>query len=166
MLRNGEELLRSDTGGTAEGPATWAPGRYELRVESQQDAPSTALNTRQRISWSFDWTDREAPAPILAVRYDAGLDEYNRAKGGTTHPLTVWVDRTTTAGEVRDLAVQVSYDDGRNWAPVTLTKDDPHWTAQLNQPANASFVSLRATASDAAGNTVTQEVIRAYALSD
>ena len=38
------------------------------------------------------------------------------------------------------------------------------WTATVQHPAGTGHVSLRATARDTAGNTVTQRVIQAYRL--
>jgi hypothetical protein len=62
------------------------------------------------------------------------------------------------------LTVQASYDDGATWtaAPAEFQGDRGH--ALLHHPAGAGFASLRITARDAAGNSVTQTVIRAYQL--
>ncbi|MFE2429641.1 hypothetical protein ACFXJ5_23190 [Streptomyces sp. NPDC059373] len=61
----------------------------------------------------------------------------------------------------------VSYDDGKTWRPVSL--HNPHggrWTAEIRTPrTSGGFVSLRATAGDGAGGTVSQEIIRAFGLS-
>ncbi len=62
------------------------------------------------------------------------------------------------------LAVQASYDDGATWTPVTVATTGDHWTATLTHPAGGGFVSLKATAGDAAGNSVDQTILRAYAL--
>ena len=64
------------------------------------------------------------------------------------------------------MTLEVSYDDGATWQPVTLTKADGRWSAnlKLNGPAGG-FVSMRAAASTDAGWGIKQEVIRAYGLS-
>jgi hypothetical protein len=64
---------------------------------------------------------------------------------------------------VTKLVVQVSYDDGRTWKPATVARDGAAWTVSVTHPAKG-YVSLRAQAADAAGNTVEQTVIRAYRL--
>ncbi len=57
----------------------------------------------------------------------------------------------------------MSYDDGATWAPATVARDGAKWSVSVLHP-ESGFVSLRAKASDAQGNTVEQTVIRAYAL--
>jgi hypothetical protein len=63
-------------------------------------------------------------------------------------------------GEVTSPTVEVSFDDGETWrrAPV-LTGHVFRW-----HPRGEGFVSLRATATDTAGNTVEQTAIRAYGI--
>jgi hypothetical protein len=55
----------------------------------------------------------------------------------------------------------LSYDDGRTWHRVAGDSDGRF---RLNAPNTASYVSLRATAKNSAGNSVTQKVIRAFGL--
>jgi hypothetical protein len=43
-------------------------------------------------------------------------------------------------------------------------RDGARWTAQVDPPASAAYVSVRASAADASGSSVASEVIRAYAL--
>lgn len=52
----------------------------------------------------------------------------------------------------------MSYDDGATWVVAPVVKG----AAVVRHPQGQGFVSLRATASDTAGNTVTQTVIHAY----
>ncbi|MFB6671892.1 hypothetical protein ACFCWG_05690 [Streptomyces sp. NPDC056390] len=59
----------------------------------------------------------------------------------------------------------MSYDDGSHWMPAGLRGTaDGKWTVDVRAPKSAKHVSLRATAKDDAGNTVSQTVMRAYAL--
>jgi hypothetical protein len=58
----------------------------------------------------------------------------------------------------------VSYDDGATWAAVPVKPSREGWIATVRHPSGAGFVSLRATAVDSAGNTVTQTVVHAYRL--
>jgi hypothetical protein len=63
--------------------------------------------------------------------------------------------------------MDVSYDGGKTWQPATLTGSGDHWTAHYTHPSLAAtdgYVAIRATAKDAAGDTVTQTVLKAYAL--
>ena len=58
------------------------------------------------------------------------------------------------------MKVELSYDDGKTWQQVS--GHDGRF--RLSAPKKASFVSLRASARDSAGNTVNQTVIRAAGL--
>ena len=69
-----------------------------------------------------------------------------------------------SAAKVRDLDVDVSYDDGVTWRRPLLVKVGNSWLALLFHAANARFVSLRAAADDSAGNSVQQTILRAYRL--
>ena len=68
---------------------------------------------------------------------------------------------------ITSVTVEVSYDSGTSWTPATVTRSGDHFTATYTTPDPAStdgYVSVRTTATDAAGDTVTQTLIRAYAL--
>jgi hypothetical protein len=56
------------------------------------------------------------------------------------------------------LTVEASFDDGRTWRAVPVAGA----VATIDHPRAARFVSLRAKAADANGNTVEQTTIRAY----
>lgn len=68
------------------------------------------------------------------------------------------------AQEITELTVEVSYDDGLTWSKAQVRACPDGWTATVRHPAGGSFVSLRATATDAAGNSVTQTITHAYRL--
>ncbi|MFI6560961.1 hypothetical protein [Streptomyces sp. NPDC050534] len=53
--------------------------------------------------------------------------------------------------------LQVSYDDGASWRAVPLTGG----RGTLTVPRDASYISVRAAATDDRGGSVTQEIIRA-----
>jgi hypothetical protein len=57
--------------------------------------------------------------------------------------------------------LEVSYDDGTTWRTVRLTGAGASWHGTLTVPRDARYVSLRASAGDDRGGSVTQEVIRA-----
>jgi hypothetical protein len=71
------------------------------------------------------------------------------------------LDETGAMARPKQLSVEVSYDEGKTWQRVLVTAQ---LTAVLHHPANATSVSLRASATDRDGNTVKQTVIRAYTL--
>jgi len=158
--RDGVELGRSTEPGWAfvEGVAK-AGGAYTVHVDATRSAPWTTLTSRLRADWAFTWADPDTRPTLLAVRYSTPLDEHNRGPG---RQLGVWVEHG--AAPVNSVRVEVSYDDGAHWSPTVLRRGGPGWTAALNPPRGAHYVSLRATATDTSGSRVSQEVLRAFAL--
>ena len=102
----------------------------------------------------------------MAVRFAPKLDLHNSAPAGRSFELPVRVEQQPGAprAKARTVTVEVSYDGGRSWTKAKVRQQGKGWTAQLRHPRGAEYVSLRATATDSAGNTVTQRVIQAYRL--
>ncbi|ONI84726.1 hypothetical protein ALI22I_29905 [Saccharothrix sp. ALI-22-I] len=152
---------------TADVPAD--KGTYVLNAKANR-AGVADLSTFVMAEWTFtsEHVAGEEPAavPLLAVRFAPSLDDQNRAAAGRPFAFPVYVQRNGVAGAegVAKPAVQVSYDDGTTWKPVPLVKTGERWIAAVAHPADAKFVSLKAQARDAAGNSVDQRIIRAYAL--
>jgi hypothetical protein len=64
------------------------------------------------------------------------------------------------AGRTGAVTLDLSYDDGRTWRRASGRDGE----FRLDAPKKSAFVSLRASAHDSAGNTVSQTVIRAAGL--
>jgi hypothetical protein len=105
---------------------------------------------------------------VQAVRFAPDLDERNAAPAGQEFRIPVRVQRQAGAAPAgcASLTVDVSYDDGRAWQRVRLVGTGPDRVDVLTHPTGAGFVSLRASATDTAGNTVQQTIIRAYRLAN
>jgi hypothetical protein len=71
--------------------------------------------------------------------------------------------RHQAGGSTAGLDLLVSYDEGRTWLKPLSSRVGDRGVAFLRPPAGEGFVSLKASATDAAGNTVEQRVIRAFA---
>ncbi|PZF91692.1 S8 family peptidase [Micromonospora deserti] len=142
---------------------------YRLVVDAKRNAPVT-LSTRTRMEWTFrsGHVDGDVGARLSTsvVRFTPRLTAGQSAPAGVTFeiPLTVQRQPDSTAKPVRTLSVDVSYDDGATWTPATVRRHGERGAATVRHPAGAGYVSLRATATDKAGNTVTQTVVRAYRL--
>lgn len=78
-------------------------------------------------------------------------------------PVSVGLTPVTVAGggTPRSPRVEVSYDGGTTWSRLS---DDRRGAYRLDAPKKAQFVSLRVTATDSAGNSVTQTILRALGL--
>ena len=147
------------------------PATYRLAVIAERASPFT-LSTKVSCVWQFtsqhvsDNEEEIMPLAVSVVRFTPQLDAQHTAPAGArfTVPVAVQaqagVDESTTAGRSSgaNLQVEVSYDDGGTWTPAEVRDG----SVVLDHPDGEGFVSLRATATDTAGNTVEQTVIRAY----
>ncbi|MFG1834522.1 S8 family serine peptidase [Micromonospora chersina] len=138
-------------------------GTYTLHGVVTRNRPYAGLSTRVDCEWTFRSATSHGVTviPLLGVRYDVkGLDLSNNAVAASTSELALTVQRSPGAAPspAELTGLEVSYDDGTTWAPVEV-KDG---TAKVKNPRADGFVSLRATAADAAGNTVRQTIVRAY----
>jgi len=137
------------------GPATY---RLELRAERD-----FALSTRTEVAWTFrsGHVDGGSVAlPLWAIRLAPDVDRYDGVPANGVHSLAVSAvaQAGSQPGQLTGLTVETSVDDGLTWRAVSGTGG----CAQVRTPAGSGFVSLRSTATDSAGNTVRQTVIRAY----
>ncbi|HTV24923.1 MAG TPA: hypothetical protein VMG12_39795, partial [Polyangiaceae bacterium] len=128
------------------------------------------LTPHQQVAWTFQSEHVEAGSPrripLLVVRFAPELDARGRAPSDTHFCLPLSVDQydREAAPEVSTPSVEVSYDDGATWARARVEPDGTGWNAFLDHPKRAEYVSLRASAHDAAGNAVEQTLYRAYGL--
>ncbi|MEU5866897.1 S8 family serine peptidase [Nonomuraea sp. NPDC047529] len=145
------------------------PARYTLSATASRQVPHSTLSTKVESTWTFrsaSTAKREALA-LAAVRFaPEGLDEYNRAKPGSSTRLPIWIERNpgAPAAAVKSIHLQMSVDDGATWRDIRVRAKGSDWTAQMTNPRTAGFVSLRATSTDTAGNTVSQTIHHAYAV--
>jgi hypothetical protein len=102
----------------------------------------------------------------MAVRFAPALREDNSAPAGRAFTIPVTVERQpgAPAATVAALTVDVSYDGGKTWRKAALHRQGAGWAATVRHPVGSGLVSLRATARDTAGNTVTERIIGAYRL--
>ena len=107
----------------------------------------------------------EAPCaflPLVFADYDVPADITNAVPAGVATPLAVTLRRQAydPAPVSEHLTLEVSADDGATWKPVTAAAaGDGRFTATVT-PA-AGYLSLRVHATDPAGATFDQTVIRA-----
>jgi hypothetical protein len=171
LYQNGKLLISSDEPGTFGKDATTLssqPGTYRLSVRAHRDVTFSRYATDQSIDWTFSsqHTTTQQNLPLLAVRYKTTLDPYGRAPAGRPCTVDIWLEANSATQQVSpaSTAIWVSYDDGTNWQPVTVVTAAGQAHAVFTPPRSATFVSLRATAHDQAGNSVDQTVIRAFGL--
>ncbi|PZG00524.1 S8 family serine peptidase [Micromonospora deserti] len=145
-------------------------GAADYRLETLSRRSLTDLSTEVATAWTFRSRhvagDDFARLPTSAIRFTPRLDAGNAAPAGRTFVIPVQVQRQPGAPVARTaaLTVEVSYDGGTTWQRARVRHGGDGWTATVRHPAGAGHASLRATARDTAGNTVTTRVIQAYRL--
>ncbi|WP_028647181.1 hypothetical protein [Nocardiopsis sp. CNT312] len=172
LFQDGGLVASSDTGHLQ---ASLAPGESELRLESRTSRASVAdLSTRIEAEWTVS-SDTAAPEgerlPLWVVRYQPRVDMWNsvRARGLIRIPLTVEAHPDSVHGDVEELTVQASFDDGDSWKRAWVIRHGAdRRTALIWVPrrSDAEYLSLRAHLTDSDDNSVEQTIIRALRLSD
>ncbi|TDC02784.1 hypothetical protein E1267_28660 [Nonomuraea longispora] len=159
-------------------------GSATYRLESV-DTTKRTLSPEVSTAWSFassppSGTPRGtacsygpscAVQPAILLGYDLPLDLLNRARAGLPFTFEIAAgphDSIPRKHAVKRLTAEYSVDDGATWLPVLTGKrgQDRYQALVMHPPlrATSGYVSLRVTASNKAGATVTQTIKRAYAL--
>ncbi|WP_377271721.1 S8 family serine peptidase [Peterkaempfera sp. SMS 1(5)a] len=136
---------------------------YRLVAETSQSTvfPTTSAT---RTEWDFTSGNDYVDLPLIQLDYGVATDPAGNAARSTTLTLAAsHMPGVTGAGKINGTTLAVSFDDGSTWTPATLHKAaDGSWSTEVKAPGSARYVSLRATAKDDQGNTVSQTVLRAF----
>nr|WP_052478841.1 S8 family serine peptidase [Kibdelosporangium sp. MJ126-NF4]CEL20899.1 peptidase S8 and S53, subtilisin, kexin, sedolisin [Kibdelosporangium sp. MJ126-NF4]CTQ98296.1 peptidase S8 and S53, subtilisin, kexin, sedolisin [Kibdelosporangium sp. MJ126-NF4] len=143
------------------------PGEYRLTSEAVRSKDISDVTTHVRAAWTFRSAALGAnPArlPVSTIRFTPALDQNNSAPAGRWFflPVTVQQQNSGTATIPRSLSVEASFDGGLTWTSATVVANA---LALVQHPNDATTVSLRAKATDRAGNTAEHTIINAYKLS-
>ncbi|MFI0452715.1 PA domain-containing protein [Actinomadura sp. 6N118] len=160
-----DEKLIASTIHLPNGSLNLPPDEATYRIEYDVDnhASWARLSTRTKTAWTFRSArpsgTETAVVPLVQIDYDADLDLNNRARSRTLNLTARHQDGSTTP--LRRLSLAVSYDDGASWTKAFLFKTRNGYSTRLRGHGK---VSLKIQAEDTAGNALSQEIIRAYAL--
>ena len=108
-----------------------------------------------------------AVQPMMTLRYAVpglGLNE-SAAPGQQVLVFTAGHLQLAAAAAIKDASLQVSLNGGKTWRPVALTGCGPGAFRASFSDHQAGPVSLRVTASDAAGGTIRETILSAYKVS-
>jgi subtilisin family serine protease len=159
QFENWPELFAGDL------PAERSP--YRLVVETETKPEYSPYSSTTRTDWTFfsgAATDVQA-MPLVQLDYGTDVDLAGRAPRRNDLTISPVVVGSTDAKDgVSSLGLEVSYDDGRTWQRQSLKERKGAWTAALNAPGRAEYVSIRVTAEQRNGGGVTQTVMRAFGL--
>jgi hypothetical protein len=159
--------------------------RFVLAVSQKAKVPT--ISTASRTVWT--WRSKRDGAARLPAGWTCGLTRYGRPAGGrscaaepmmtleyavrgesllgSTNPgpqvvrLSVGHLQLVRAIGVTAASVSVSFDGGKTWRRAKVSGRDGSYTVRFTAPAHA-LVSLRTSAADAAGGSVTETLPNAY----
>jgi subtilisin family serine protease len=145
---------------------------YKVVTDTALDASRWKLATKGHTEWTFRSAatpeDRWTYLPLINLAYDIDTDLAGAVRGGRRTPVTLgaaYVVNAAGTGRLGGGRLEVSYDDGATWRQVRLTAGaGASWRGTLTVPRGAGSVSLRASAHDDKGGSVTQEIIRAVSV--
>ncbi|MFI6493268.1 S8 family serine peptidase [Streptomyces sp. NPDC050564] len=171
LYRDGQKIEEMN-GAWSDVEVPAGPAQYRLDLTTSRNAQDWKSGVATSTSWSFPSgrTDTATPLSLLQLDYDVPVDAHNAIRAGRAHTIGVRVRLQDGLSVPRGVTVRVeaSYDDGRTWHRTEVS-DRGHnaFRAGIEGPSRSrpdSWVTLRVTARDAAGNSVRQTVQRAYAL--
>ncbi|GHA66182.1 peptidase [Streptomyces tendae] len=148
---------------------------YKLVTDTALDAARWPTATKGHAEWTFRSTatpdDRWTFLPLINLSFDVDTDLAGKVRGGKKLRIGLGAEYVAGApdtGTIGGGRLEVSYDDGKSWHQVRLRGGDgggeASWQGTLSVPRDAEHVSLRASARDDRGGSVTQEIVRAVAV--
>ncbi|WP_308408623.1 S8 family serine peptidase [Streptomyces sp. AC627_RSS907] len=162
LYRNGTKVGSHEDPLNGEGEFTVPEGdaQYRLTTSVERSAEVAAASSRIDASWTFRST-RPADLtrlPASTARFAAvtGLDSKVAADRTVIVPVTV--EGAAAGRNLKSLTVQVSYDQGKTWKKVTVTKG----RIIIKNPAKGKSISFRATIVDKNKNESVISIYDAY----
>ncbi|OOC08300.1 hypothetical protein B0293_02705 [Amycolatopsis azurea DSM 43854] len=156
------------------GPVTFTVppenGDYTLTVDAKRPEGADAeLSGNVVMEWKFrsQRATGETPLPLMTLRATPSLGPANDAWRLFPLAVPIEVERSAgMAGTVRQVTAEASFDGGKTWRRQFVFGSGAHRQAFVVAPpfGSSPFVSLRLSATDSAGNSVTQTVKDAYRL--
>ncbi|GGV37463.1 peptidase [Streptomyces longisporoflavus] len=170
VYANGELVDRKKSSGVYVWDADPAPTTYKVVTDTTLDPRRWRLATKGHSEWTFESketaVDRRTFLPLLNLGFDVDTDLAGDVRGGRSVRVGIFAEYVKGAvgtGSVGGGKLEVSYDEGKTWKSVGLDRrgSGAAWEGKLKVPGSAEFVSLRASAKDDRGGSVTQEIVRA-----
>ncbi|GIM92135.1 hypothetical protein Ato02nite_039280 [Paractinoplanes toevensis] len=165
LTRNGQTVgTATDSIADFAVPRSVADYRLTYDVDASRAIP---LSTRISTAWTFRSAGPSgtgtAPLPLLAVDYQLPLDAANQPLPSGAATFVVRQAHGVRPQQVTGFTVATSVDGGATWQPAVVSKTGSDtFRAGLPKPAEGGTVSLRVTATGAAGSGIEQTIIDAY----
>jgi hypothetical protein len=165
LSNNGTLITTSDDMGIGIESAALQPGRLTVTADFERSVDWSLLGTRSTAAWDFAYDPTANPVlPVSVVEFGIPGLENGYVEAGTTQEFALEFTQQPGGDDQACAAMtfEISFDDGATWTPVPIDRNGDTATASLELPADAAFGSVRFTATDEAGNTVTHETIRSF----
>ena len=164
LYRDGRQVgVGSDSSG---GVFTVPPGKGTFRLHTEMSR-AEPLTSKVVADYTFASGtvagDTPVPLPLAAFKFAPILDAGNAAPAFLPTIMPIGFSHNA-GGTVKPISLQVSHDRGATWSPVPLLKQGDQWYSLLVHPWGAKSVSLRGTAADEAGNSVSETIVDAFTL--
>ncbi|MBF8184845.1 S8 family peptidase [Nonomuraea sp. K274] len=140
-------------------PAVPQDAEYRLELSTTRTSAEWRYATATESAWTFRSAPAEGTQPLamLGVDYDVPADLEGKVR------RTLPVKLGFTAPGARTLTAEMSYDDGATWRRLPLIPlGRGRYTTLASHRATGTGVSMRVTATGAAGNRFEQTITRAY----
>jgi hypothetical protein len=146
-------------------------GRYKLVIDGTRTAGSWPLAPKVHAEWVLRSAstnpDRRTAADLLDLGFDRPLNQYDAASADGPVNGSVVVTHQGGAAQpgIKQVTVDVTYDDGKTWHSATVTRHGAKWSIGIPAGGTAGgFATVRASATDSRGTTLSETLTRAYAL--
>ena len=134
--------------------------------------PGYALSPKTTIHWHF-YIRPVPPAgntvnfPVTVTTYEPlGLSMSNQAQPDATTTIPFQIARNGRNGDrtrqysFRTVRVLASFNDGKSWQQVKVSRHGRNWLAVVHDPASG-YVALRSIVTDSHGDSTTETIYRA-----
>ncbi|MFJ8824695.1 S8 family serine peptidase [Streptomyces sp. NPDC102467] len=165
---DGVQVDRKKSSGVYVWDADAAEHTYKVTTDTTLDPARWELSAKGHAEWTVRSAatpdDRWTYLPMINLGFDVDTDLAGDVRGGSRVPVGIYgqyVKDASGTGTIGGGKLEVSYDDGKTWKSVGLGGHGASWKGSLSVPRGAQYISLRASAKDDQGGSVTQEIIRA-----
>jgi hypothetical protein len=164
-------------------PIAHAAARYQLTYDVTRSAPWWTQSTTTSTEWTFTSAPSSAKLPpgwfctatgitrchvlpLIFAGYQLPVDDTGHEPAGlVTSEIDIHHLQGAASTSITSATLRVSFDSGDTWQQADLTRIAPgRYLATYDNPVGATAADLWLTAGDAQGNTLSQVIDQAYAV--
>ncbi|MFF3023730.1 S8 family serine peptidase [Gottfriedia sp. NPDC057948] len=144
--------------------------QYTMISDSKRDPNVWSKSTQTHTEWTFwsEYSENKPILPMLDLHFDVKTDLAGNVPAARSTKLKLsatHLPNAVGAGTIEGATLEVSFDEGKTWKQTNLNREGEDWVADIKLPNNpGGSASLRASAWDDVGNSIKQDVIKAFGL--